>query len=104
MSKPKWPPIRSYENVKASDDKYNNATKVFSLFTQPIMLLRTNPPPSAECVGRSSVAREALQAWAAIARRREWPALPPFPNNECAVNMALFQHYYCIKITYKVSK
>ena len=33
MPKPRWPPIISYRNMKTSDEKYNNATKVVSLFT-----------------------------------------------------------------------
>ena len=37
----------SYEIVKTSDEKYDNATKIVSLFTYPVIVLcTTNPPPS----------------------------------------------------------
>ena len=47
MLKPRWPPISRYEIVKTSAEKYDNTTKLISLFTYPILALSaTNPPPS----------------------------------------------------------
>ena len=46
MSKPRWLPISSYDNVKTFDEKYDNKIKVVSLFTYTIMVLCTNTPPS----------------------------------------------------------
>ena len=37
VSKERWPLISRYEIVKTSDGKYDNATKVASLFTYPII-------------------------------------------------------------------
>ena len=37
LSKPRWPLISSYEDVKTFDEKYNNENKVVSLLTCPIM-------------------------------------------------------------------
>ena len=46
MSNPRWLPISRYEIVKTSDEKCNNATKVVSVFTYPIILsCTTNPLP-----------------------------------------------------------
>ena len=39
MSKPRWPSISSYGNVKTSDEKFDKATKVVSLFAYPNIVL-----------------------------------------------------------------
>ena len=52
MSKSRWPPISRYEIVKTSDENYNNATMVVSLFTYPIIVSSITNPPSSSTTKR----------------------------------------------------